>query len=385
MQSSEDKQWASKYLLDPLNAPEPSEETGPGTHFSSTYAPGRSGASSSSYENEGKTKATVNVQQLRSPKNKYPPSAQSASPRRSQFSGHRQDSFDGFSQAGPVRSVSMRSNRTSSEIPTSTAPSARSSTSYNNDGTRRRGSSLNERFPGDPSVRPLDRIRHETIAANRSRHLRRAQHSGQDSIDNLDTSFLGGYHHDGPFEAASLARNRDLRSAPLAAIAGTNAEALKATPREMVIDSIRRHRPLHGVAYIPPGVEAPDGSKFYYEEGTDMNRFNGADYKRWPGIDYHPDDLKGKGEPSYSIEKALKDHKRAGDHRRVFSEGGIEMSSRPHRSSSLHVAGSGNEPRYSQWEGDLRRSDSAPKPGFVQRLGSLRRRKGHSELSQKED
>ncbi|KAL8993992.1 MAG: hypothetical protein Q9169_005923, partial [Polycauliona sp. 2 TL-2023] len=38
---------------------------------------------------------------------------------------------------------------------------------------------------------------------------------------------------------------------------------------------------------------------------------------------YLPSDLKGKGEPSYSIEKALKEHKHgtARDHRRVMSEG----------------------------------------------------------------
>lgn len=39
----------------------------------------------------------------------------------------------------------------------------------------------------------------------------------------------------------------------------------------------------------------------------DGNPAGGA-YKRWPGVQYHPDDIKGKGEPSYSIEKALKEH-----------------------------------------------------------------------------
>lgn len=33
----------------------------------------------------------------------------------------------------------------------------------------------------------------------------------------------------------------------------------------------------------------------------------GGPYKRWSGIQYHPDDIKGKGEPSYTIEKALKE------------------------------------------------------------------------------
>lgn len=35
---------------------------------------------------------------------------------------------------------------------------------------------------------------------------------------------------------------------------------------------------------------------------------------------YHPDDLKGKGEPSYTIEKALKKHNQS-SHKRIASDG----------------------------------------------------------------
>lgn len=44
---------------------------------------------------------------------------------------------------------------------------------------------------------------------------------------------------------------------------------------------------------------------------------------------YHPDDLKGKGEPSYTIEKQLKERKRLGD-------SGTEMTSRRHSKSVGH-------------------------------------------------
>jgi hypothetical protein len=83
-----------------------------------------------------------------------------------------------------------------------------------------------------------------------------------------------------------LARNRDFKNSPLEAVASTNAEALKATPREKVLDSIQRHRPLDGVAFVPPGFPDRYGRVFRYEEGTDMQRdaASGGDLGRWPGI-----------------------------------------------------------------------------------------------------
>ena len=134
------------------------------------------------------------------------------------------------------------------------------------------------------SHRPLDLIRKESLRAHRSRHLRKAQHSGSDSIDRLDDSVLGSYHHEGPYDAASMAKNRDPKAAPLGAVSGSNAEALKATPREKVSDSIRQHRPLDGTAFVPPGYPGPDGRIMQYEEGTDMMRFGGNEYKRWEGL-----------------------------------------------------------------------------------------------------
>ena len=72
----------------------------------------------------------------------------------------------------------------------------------------------------------------------------------------------------------------------MSALTDTNGEALRATPQGNVADSVQHHRPLDGVAQIPPGV--PDrltGKVYNYEEGPDMqqdtdrNRLN-----HWPGV-----------------------------------------------------------------------------------------------------
>jgi hypothetical protein len=56
------------------------------------------------------------------------------------------------------------------------------------------------------------------------------------------------YHHEGPYDAALIARNSSWEMSPLAAVSDTTEEALKATPRENVIDAVERHRPLDGTA-----------------------------------------------------------------------------------------------------------------------------------------
>lgn len=147
---------------------------------------------------------------------------------------------------------------------------------------RPRSSSLRSRFEGDQSHRPLEIIRRDTKLANRAPHLRKKHHVGSDTVDILDT-VGGGYHHEGPFDATLLARNTAFASSPLAAVRNTNSEALKATPREMVNDSIRAHRPLDGVAMVPPGVPDRNGQIYQYEE-TNLMVEGGGDYKRWPGV-----------------------------------------------------------------------------------------------------
>ena len=200
----------------------------------------------------------------------------SVSSRHPRYSDHRQQAF-GQSEGGSV--ADHGSVRLSSEIPTSTAPPS----TYNSDVSRRRGNSLGGRFPGDVSHQPLDVIRRDSRKAHRAPHLRRHQHQGADIIDKL-AGLDDAYHHEGPYDAASLARNRHYKNSPLEAVESTNREALKAVPREKVVDSITRHRPLDGFAFVPPGFPDRDGRVLRYQEGTDMQRFNGADYGRWPGI-----------------------------------------------------------------------------------------------------
>ena len=245
---------ASKYLLDPLSAPEPSAETGPGTHFNSTFQPATN----------DKKEPQTSVEEVKP----YPSPPESTSPRRSRFP----DFLDG--QPGRA------SERQSSEIPTSSAR-----TSSEGPTRRRRGTSLTERYDGDESHRPLDIIRRESRRANRSPHLRKERHHGVDVIDKMG-DVDGAYHHEGPYDAVSLARNANSRGAPVAALAGSNAAALRATPHGNIIDSVEHHRPLDGVAQVPPGV--PDrltGQVLDYEEGTDMQRDTDRNYlKRWPGL-----------------------------------------------------------------------------------------------------
>ncbi|KAI6250745.1 hypothetical protein HI914_00066 [Erysiphe necator] len=182
-----------------------------------------------------------------------------------------------------------------------------------NGAARRRCSSLCERFPGDMSHRPLDVLRQETKAANRAPHLKKKHIPGADTIDSLDRSAFGlSYHHAGPYDATLLARNRTRRHAPVEALKSSNNEAIKATPKEFIKASLERHLPLQGTAVIPPGMAGIDGDIMQYEEGADLMRepdAPGGAYKRWPDMKYLPDDLKGKGEPSFSIEKAIKKDK----------------------------------------------------------------------------
>ncbi|KAF2753190.1 hypothetical protein EJ05DRAFT_458127 [Pseudovirgaria hyperparasitica] len=312
----EDKAWAKAYVLDPLSGPDPSDETGPGSHFRSTYdslPPSPASDSSKTPQVAVQTtggssstnpfKRNTNSHSRASSNPSYPTPPSSTSPRREQF---------------PV-------------LPDHGSPSHLSpSQSHGRDGPsghRRRGSSLNERYPGDPTVRPLDMLRKDTKRAHRAPHLRKANHIGPDLIDRLDPTMT--YHHESPYDAASIARNQQKKYSPIAALESSNKEALKATPRENIQNAVQRHRPLEGVATVPPGMEDRFGRKYDYEEGSDMQRENGGDYKRWPGLQYHPNDLKGKSEPSYTIEKALKDHKARG--------GDVEMTSRARNKSLNHT------------------------------------------------
>jgi hypothetical protein len=138
------------------------------------------------------------------------------------------------------------------------------------------------------SHRPLDQLRQEAKLANRSPHLRKKHLPGTDLIDTLDDATLGGaYHHGGPYDATLLARNTSFQNSPVAAVRHSNAEALRATPREHIRDALDKHVPLQGTAIIPPGGRDLSGREMKYEEGADMMRepgMIGGEYKRWAGM-----------------------------------------------------------------------------------------------------
>lgn len=142
---------------------------------------------------------------------------------------------------------------------------------------------MRERYPGDKSVHPLDQLKREEKQARRSPHLNKRHLPGPDTIDRLD-NVNGKYHHEGPYDAALLARNTSWDSSPLAALKDSNAEAIKATPEETLRDALERHRPIDNVAIIPPGMTDRFGRTYDYEEGDDMMIYNGGNFRRWPGI-----------------------------------------------------------------------------------------------------
>lgn len=164
------------------------------------------------------------------------------------------------------------------------------------------------------SHRPLAVLTREHRAADRGPHVRaHRRQQPSDPIDSLDsTGPVPGatYHHGGPFDATMKAYNANSRYAPVDAVRDTNMEALKATPAEFVQDSLVKRVPLQGTAVVPPGMRDWSGRRMEYEEGADLMRepdAEGGPYKRWEHVRYRDDDLKGKGEPAFSIDQDLKE------------------------------------------------------------------------------
>ncbi|KAF2202878.1 hypothetical protein GQ43DRAFT_439340 [Delitschia confertaspora ATCC 74209] len=381
---------AQHSLIDPLVEPDPSDDTGLNSHFRSTFAP-RSDYSSSSLKDNtsvkitpqttGSTTRSTNTNPFRrstessvksgsvisqgeiTPQkrsNAYPSPPNSASPARDRFfpASHRAETFGSMNGVRPRRASHSSSN---SANPFADAPRS--------NGISRSGS-LRERYPGDNSHRPLDIIRKDTKAANRAYHLRKKNLHGTDTIDRLDTAAT--YHHDGPYDAANIARNTNVKYSPIAAVKDSNEEALRATPRENVLDAITRHRPLEGVAIVPPGVPDAFGRVYDYKEGADLQREAGGDYRRWPGVEYKPGDLKGKGEPTFTIEEGLK----AGKEKKGV---GMEMKTRRRNQSLGATQAPRNIPSESMDGGSgLARSNTTGRNlgnTLKKRFGSIRRKK----------
>ena len=148
----------------------------------------------------------------------------------------------------------------------------------------RRSGSITQRYPGDMSHRPLDQIKREVRAADKAPHLRRGPQA-TDTIDSLDSSVVGGaYHHGGPYDATLASRNTNKLYSPVEAVKESNAEALKATPREFIKDSLTKHVPLQGTATVPPGMSDMSGQVMAYDEGADLMRepdAAGGAYRRY--------------------------------------------------------------------------------------------------------
>ncbi|KAL6702042.1 hypothetical protein J3F84DRAFT_356550 [Trichoderma pleuroticola] len=419
-----DKDWARKYILDPLTAPEPSEETGLG---SSHYNPHRisvqalpshtrqrpaSPASSSSSISDLADRIAASYPTPPStgnPENKFsqrkrlppPPSANPTAPHnvdshcRPMMRNSNVASPEGnfhptnpFASAQPSegkvvgKQASMNPhNRSNSELANYSQPGA-----HKQSHRHHRTQSLGERFPGDMSHRPLDIIINDTRAADRRRR-HRPRVSETDIIDALDT--IGGmYHHGGPYDATLRSRNLDPRTSPVAAVQESNMAALRATPREYVMDSLRHHVPLQGTSTIPSGDYDYRGSRMSYEEGADLMRepdAPGGPYKRWADTKYHPDDLKGKGEPSFSLERALKEKKRAkdGEPDEIEMQTGLHSrnrhsKSKHQRSISVALHGSSSATGNAYNNSELERRNSTGKKisdSLKRRWGSIRGRK----------
>jgi hypothetical protein len=148
-----------------------------------------------------------------------------------------------------------------------------------------RNSFLGQRHSGDMSHRPLEMIKRDAKAADRH-HRHRRRISDTDTIDALDT-IGGAYHHGGPYDATLISRNLDKKYSPVAAVEESNMEAIRATPRENIMDSLTKHVPLQGTASIPDGAPDMTGKIMHYKEGADLMRepdAAGGAYKRWDGI-----------------------------------------------------------------------------------------------------
>lgn len=227
------------------------------------------------------------------------------------------------------------------------------------------------------SHRPLDQLAKEKAIADKSRHITKKHHIRPDGVDRLDDSAAGGaYHHGGPYDATLFARNNSYESSPVKAVSSGNEEAIRATPKEKIADSLQGHRPLDGVAAYAPGQTDRNGHTYQYQEGDNMmihgNPAGGA-YKRIPGVQYHPDDIKGKGEPSYSLEKALKK-----DHQNETHD--IEMSNKP-AGDSLSQALK-KEGYQDDDDGQVRRSGSFSKRlsgGLRKTIGGIKKAARHDE------
>ncbi|PNY28349.1 Uncharacterized protein TCAP_01727, partial [Tolypocladium capitatum] len=334
-----DKDWARRYILDPLTAPEPNQETGPGaSHVNPYRAAAASAASASSSAPPSRHAPPASYEQPKALRfaqrgeldteadadaDEYPTPPASASPTHGRFpfaaagaascdhqhdgqppllDTHDEETLIITPPASPLLpkdsvliAQQQQQHRRYPSVPVADTPSPwadpdpgyprnrqRSNTDSATANLQRRPS-LRQRFPGDMSNRPLDMLKADARAADRRPRRRRRHISETDVIDALDT-IGGSYHHGGPYDATLASRNLDKKYSPVAAVEDSNLEALRATPRENIVDSLRHHVPLQGTASIPSGGRDMSGNLMRYAEGADLMRepdVDGGAYKRW--------------------------------------------------------------------------------------------------------
>ncbi|KAF5650911.1 hypothetical protein F25303_4289 [Fusarium sp. NRRL 25303] len=370
MKDPSDKQWAKAYILDPLNDIEPNQDTGIGASHNLAA-------------------------QLRNISLEGPSSNANSTPTGPVLPREGTGTNQVIRVKDIAKAAILLRQRLPAQLATASIPRTHSPTlqlrvvnlqlhhfSASNCGVSRQRS-LIQRYPGDMSHRPLDILRKEARAADRAPHLRRKQMPMTDTIDALDT--IGGmYHHGGPYDATLASRNCNKMYSPVAAVEDSNREALRATPRENIQDALLKKMPLQGTADIPSGERDISGNTINYEEGADLMREPdavGGAYKRWDGIQYHPDDLKGKGEPSYTYEKDLKEQKRfrRGEPVEYELSSNMRGSKRPPFSHNRSFSENPRTtPEFSNGT-DIRRNNSTGKhrlsDGIRRRFGSMRRKK----------
>ena len=278
--------------MDPLNGPVPSDETGPGTSFrrsDTTAFPDISEPPKKSSPSPKSPIVRVEEQTTggsNNPFRKGSGSQKNGAVIRTQELDPSTNGSQSVRTSGDLRHEAGHRRILSEQL--EDGPSRRSADEPRGKGPAdtgrpRRSSSLSQRYPGDKSHLPLEILERENKLANRSPHLRKKHQPRADSIDQLDDS-ISRYHHEGPYDAALFVRNTSYKDSPVAALRRSNNEAIKATPEDKIKDSLNDHHPLDGTAMVPPGMRDKFGRIYHYQEGTDMQREAGGDYKRWPGI-----------------------------------------------------------------------------------------------------
>lgn len=449
---------AKRYILDPLTAPEPSQETGPGSSHYNVHLrasrpisiasrppaspPRRADSNKSSHRNSIKRSPSASSDDAHDPfadkgasanffNNPTPPESAGfykssqhhpsnpysarRSRRTSNLDTHHEEGHshhsglvsppqspgplasDSAAAAAPLPTVAYHSGRLPIRSASARAPGPASARHPDHARSRSDGhhhhprapfpsrppGALIQRFPGDMTHRPLDMIRRETRAADRRHRKRFSEADTIDLLDNVGPT----YHHDGPYDATLASRNMNKMYSPVEAVRDSNMAALRATPHEFIQDSLVHHRPLQGTGTIPSGGVDARGNRLTYDEGADLMRepdAPGGAYKRYEHIQYHPDDLKGKGEPSYTIERDLNKDKHRPDHNSFEMESNPLMAKSLRRKSVPVGFTSGSQPNAGA-DGDeqqsLGRQNSTGhriSEGLKRRFGSLRRKKSAS-------